>query len=89
MGMFIHRRKVNKGAANKKAAPKNTPKAETKDEKSVVNEPKAQETKYSKSEINRASVEDLRKIADEIGIKGSRGMTGGELKKLLIEQLGL
>lgn len=67
------------------------------DKKAVKNEPKkdivADETNegkpYTKSEINRSNLADLKQIASEVGIDGADDKTGGELKKLIIEKLGL
>jgi hypothetical protein len=67
------------------------------DKKVVKNEPKkdivADETNegkpYTKSEINRSNLADLKQIASEVGIDGADDKTGGELKKLIIEKLGL
>ena len=44
---------------------------------------------YSKTDINRASTDKLKEIAAEIEIEGAEDKTGGELKKLIIEKLGL
>ena len=44
---------------------------------------------YSKTEINRMSILDLKKLAKKQGIKGTEEMTGAELKKVLIEKFGL
>lgn len=52
-------------------------------------EDKDEETKYTKSEINRMAVDDLKKVATEVGIEDADDKTGGELKKAIIEQLGL
>ena len=67
------------------------------DKKVVKNEPKkdivvdeSNEGKpYTKSEINRSNLADLKQIASEVGIDGADDKTGGELKKLIIEKLGL
>lgn len=67
------------------------------DKKVVKNESKkdivADETNegkpYTKSEINRSNLADLKQIASEVGIDGADDKTGGELKKLIIEKLGL
>lgn len=71
------------------------------DKKVVKNEPKkdivadesVNETNegkpYTKSEINRSNLADLKQIASEVGIDGADDKTGGELKKLIIEKLGL
>lgn len=47
------------------------------------------ENSYSKTEINRMSTFDLKKLAKKQGIKGTEEMTGAELKKVLIEKFGL
>jgi len=47
------------------------------------------ETKYTKTEINRKSTSELREIAKGLGIENSELSTGSELKKMLIEKLGL
>lgn len=44
---------------------------------------------YTKTEINRTSTSDLRIIAAKQGIENAEELTGAELKKLLIEKLGL
>lgn len=44
---------------------------------------------YSKTTINRMSTSDLQAFATEQGIGNAEELTGAELKKLLIEKLGL
>ena len=44
---------------------------------------------YTKTEINRMSTADLQALATEQGIDNAEELTGAELKKLLIEKLGL
>ena len=44
---------------------------------------------YSKTTINRMSTSDLQAFAAEHGIDNAEELTGAELKKLLIEKLGL
>lgn len=44
---------------------------------------------HTKTEINRMSVEDLKKLAAEQGVDGAEEMNGADLKKALIEKLGL
>lgn len=44
---------------------------------------------YTKTEINRMSTSDLQSLATEQGIENAEELTGAELKKLLIEKLGL
>ena len=43
--------------------------------------------KYSKTEINRMPVAELRKLGEELGILGFEAMTGAELKKEIISRL--
>lgn len=47
------------------------------------------ETTYTKTEINRMSTADLKKLASENGIENATEINGGELKNLLIEKFGL
>lgn len=47
------------------------------------------EEKYTKTEINRMSTAELKELATSKGIDSADEMTGGELKKLLIELLNL
>ena len=55
-----------------------------------MNEPvESGEVTYTKTEINRMSTADLRKLAKDKEISGAEEMTGAELKKVLIENLGL
>lgn len=44
---------------------------------------------YSKTDINRMPIADLRALAKAQGIEKSEVKSGGELKKNLIEKLGL
>lgn len=48
-----------------------------------------QPPKYTKTDINRMSTAELKKFAKEQSISGYKDMTGGELKKVLIDKLGL
>ena len=45
------------------------------------------EKKYTRTEINRTSTSELRKIADSVGIEDADKYTGSELKRMLIEKL--
>ena len=55
-----------------------------------MNEPvESGEETYTKTEINRMSTADLRKLAKDKEISGADEMTGAELKKVLIDKLGL
>ena len=47
------------------------------------------EKSYTKTDINRMSVEDLRKLAKEQGVSKIDNKSGSELKKILIKKLGL
>ena len=47
------------------------------------------QNQYTKTEINRMSTAELQALALENGVDGSNGMTGAELKKVLIEKFGL
>ncbi len=47
------------------------------------------EPKYTKSQINRMSITELKKIAKAEGIKGYGAKTGAELKTELITKFGL
>lgn len=47
------------------------------------------ENQYTKTDINRMSTAELKEIAKEKGIENAEDITGGELKKILIEKLGL
>ena len=47
------------------------------------------QTTYTKTDINRMSTDDLRKLAYEMGVDGADGISGAELKKILIDKLGL
>lgn len=83
MGMLLRRHranKINNNGVAEKVAPKVVEKA--------VEEIK-EETKYTKTEINRKSTSELRVIAKDLGIEKSELMTGSELKKILIEKMGL
>ena len=45
--------------------------------------------KYTKTEINRMPIAELKRIANELGVEGADDMSGAELKKVLIEKFGL
>lgn len=48
-----------------------------------------EERHYTKSEINRMSTADLQELATSEGIKNAYSISGGELKKILIQHFGL
>ena len=47
------------------------------------------QNQYTKTEINRMSTAELQTLALENDIEGADGMTGADLKKVLIEKFGL
>ena len=47
------------------------------------------QNQYTKTEINRMSTAELQALALENGIGGAEGMTGADLKKVLIDHFGL
>lgn len=51
--------------------------------------PEQEEKKITKTDIHRMPVEELRKLAEEQGIEGSEYLNGADIKKLLIEKMGL
>lgn len=57
------------------------------DEKMPENE--SEEKQYTRTDINRMPVDKLRSLAEEKGITGAESMTGADIKKALIDVLGL
>lgn len=49
----------------------------------------ANPTTYTKTDINRMSIDDLKALGTEQGIENAEELKGDDLKKLLIEKLGL
>ena len=45
--------------------------------------------KYTKTEINRMPIAELKRVANELGVEGANDMNGAELKKALIELFDL
>jgi hypothetical protein len=96
LGMNVKQSRIDELASNKNRAGEplialSKPKADV-DFTQYMNEPIADKTEkheYTKTEINRTSTSDLRIIATEQGIDNAEELTGAELKKLLIEKLGL
>jgi len=90
MGMMYHRHKTKK---NKGVGVKPTPISESvaKNPVEPVEEVKKADEgfAYTKTEISRSTTERLKEIGTEIGIEDADNKTGGELKKLIIEKLGL
>ena len=52
-------------------------------------EEKKEDTVYAKTDINRMSTQDLRTLAVAQGLENVEESTGAELKKMLIDKLGL
>ena len=48
-----------------------------------------QEKKYTKTEISRMNVAELKELAMEIGVENASETSGSELKKILIEHFGV
>lgn len=48
-----------------------------------------EKNRYTRTEINRMPVDELRKLAGETGITGAESMTGADIKKALIDALSL
>lgn len=48
-----------------------------------------QEKKYTKTDISRMNVAELKELATEIGVENASETSGSELKKILIEHFGL
>ena len=51
--------------------------------------PEKEKSGYTKTEINRMSIDDLKTLGSEQGIENAEELKGDDLKKLLIEKLGL
>lgn len=48
-----------------------------------------EEKKFTKTEIHQMPVKELRELATEQGIDGAEYLNGSDIKKLLIEKMGL
>lgn len=55
----------------------------------TITEPKAETPTVSKTDINRMSTSELRKFASKNGVDNADEFIGSELKKILIDKLGL
>ncbi len=51
--------------------------------------PEREEKKLTKTEIHQMPVKELRELATEQGIDGVEYLNGSDIKKLLIEKMGL
>lgn len=84
----------NKAVEKANTKPQAVAKKEAVDDFSqYMNEPEIKEesagVKYTKTEINRMSTAELKEVAKLNGVNDADDMTGGELKKVLIEKFGL
>lgn len=52
-------------------------------------QPEQEQKQYSKSDISRMNVENLKRLAADLEIENSDAMTGEALKMALVEKLGL
>lgn len=85
--MSMIRRNLKRRAAQKAASfEKETSDKGVKPDLPFVTVP---EKRYTKTEINRMSTAELKSFASERGIDNAEELTGAELKKVLIEKLGL
>lgn len=80
MGMMMHRNKKRKRAEEDTALSFNS---------SDAKEEYKETPKFTKTDINRMPVDELRKMAMNTGVEGAESMTGSELKKYLIDIFGL
>ena len=55
----------------------------------ITNEETVKENQFTKTDINRMPINELKVIASANGIKGWTDMTGAELKRVLIEKFEL
>lgn len=56
---------------------------------SPVDKPSPEKTRYTKTEINKMNVSELRRLAAENGVKDPEGINGTDLKAYLISTFGL
>ena len=59
------------------------------DEVPEINAPAFSDSRYTKTDINRMSVSDLRQIVMSTGVENADIMTGAEMKEYLINLFGL
>lgn len=82
MSMMIHRNKKRKDE-KKSALVQSAKMPETYVEETP------EEQRYTRTDINRMSKDDLVSLAMEVGIEAADDMSGSDLKKELIERFGL
>lgn len=87
-GVTVSQERLNELASSKNKRGKPLIKF-VEDVKETKAEPKVEETKYTKTEINRMSKDDLVALASEQGIENAEETSGADLKKALIEKFGL
>ena len=88
--MLLRRHKINAATLCDVEAEKEVQKTTYGDELNYEEEPdKFPCSSFTKTTINRMSTSDLQAFATEQGIDNAEELTGAELKKLLIEKLGL
>lgn len=84
---------VSANRINELATDKNKQKkpliAYVEDEKKVEKKESATASQFTKTEINRMPIHELKALASANGIDGWKDMTGAELKKKLIEKFNL
>lgn len=76
--------------AGEEIAPAKTETQKKNDFSQYMNLPEeSTEAPYTKTEINRMSTAELKEVAKLNGVEDADEMTGGELKKVLIDKFGL
>lgn len=87
MGMMIHRNK--KKRAEKQSAPYDNSVQHERAKEPESTSIEANEESYTKTDIHRMPVSDLRELASKHGIENPESMSGSELKEYLISKMGL
>lgn len=87
MGMIYHKKRL--WAKLKEKEEKKEEETLPLSDSDIELEERPEEQKYTKSDIQRMSTTDLQNLAASIGIEGAFDMTGADLKKRLISDLGL
>ena len=95
LGMEVSAKRINELATseNRQRRPLiefvDDKKSEVKREEIVAKEETAKEGLFTKTEINRMPLNELKALASANGIEGWKDMTGAELKKKLIKKFNL
>lgn len=87
MGMIYHKKRL--WAKLKEKEEKKEGETLPLSDSDIELEERPEEQKYTKSDIQRMSITDLQNLAASIGIEGAFDMTGADLKKRLISDMGL